>query len=172
MLFIVSACKSTVIEPKVNVVEFGKTIEFDFAAGFDNGSLFETTFENAAIEAGIHDPNINYNPVRMVYGKDPLILGLGEALLGMKVEEIKNIRLPPNMAYGEKINDSLRVISKDNIDNIENLTIDDIVTIVTSDNKRINAYVKEIGEESITVDLNHPLAGHFVQFSIIVKSIG
>jgi len=170
ILLLVSACK-TIEEPKEKVVELGKTITFDYAAGFDNGTLFDTSFELVAIEAGIYDTNRIYEPVTIVYGQGTFFPGLEEALLGMKEEETKNIRIPPEKAYGIKIENSTRVLQKTTIDNYENLKIDDVVTVVAPNGDRINTYVKEIGEENITVDLNHPLAGQYVQFAIILKSI-
>lgn len=170
LLVLASAC-SVKEEQKNPAVEFGKKITFDYAAGFDNGTLFDTTFENAAKEAGIYDPNRVYEPVTVVYGKDPLFPGLQEALLGMKEGEIKNIRIPPQKAYGERIEGSTALIPKEEISNYNSLKINDIVTIATQDGNRINAYVKEIGEENVTLDLNHPLAGQFVQFSVIVRGI-
>jgi len=170
LLVLASAC-SVKEEQKNPAVEFGKKITFDYAAGFDNGTLFDTTFELAAKEAGIYDPNKVYQPVTIVYGKDPLFPGLQEALLGMKIGEIKNLRIPPNKAYGERIEGSTTVLPKTSVSNYETLKINDIVAIVGLDGNRINAYVKEIGSENITLDLNHPLAGHYVQFSIIIKGI-
>ena len=173
LLLLVSSCRTIEeIEEKEPIVEVGKTITFDYVAGFDNGTLFDTTFEAAAIEAGIYNPDRIYQPVRMVYGEDMFFPGLGDALFGMKEDEIKNVRIPPNKAYGRNVENSTMVVSKNTIENHENLKIDDIVTIVTPDGNRINTYVKEIGEETVVVDLNHPLAGEYIQFSIILKSIG
>ena len=168
-LLLVSSCKTAEKEP---VVELGKKIAFDYAAGFDNGTLFDTTFEIAAREAGIYDSRRVYQPVTLIYGKDPLFLGLQEALLGMKIGEIKNIRIPPKKAYGEKIEGSTAVLPKTSVSNYETLKINDVVAIMDSDGNRINAYVKEIGSENVTLDLNHPLAGHYVQFSVILMGIG
>jgi len=168
ILFSISACSTIEKEP---VVDFGKTITFDYAAGFDNGTLYDTTFEIAAIEAGIYDPNKIYAPVSVVYGEDLLFAGLRDALLGMKENETKNVRVPPNKAYGTKIKNSTIVFPKTKFDNYENLKINDLVTIVSQDGRSVNSYVKEIGEENIVVDLNHPLAGYFVQFAILVRSI-
>jgi len=168
ILLLISACKIVEKEP---VVEFGKKITFNYAAGFDNGTLFDTTFEVAAIKAGIYNPNRIYESIEIVYGKDPLFSGLEEALLGMKVGETKTVRVPPQKAYGTKIENSIRFLPKNTIDNYENLKINDVVTIVTPKGNTINTFVKQIGEENITVDLNHPLAGHYVQFAIIVEGI-
>ncbi len=167
LLIFVSSCSA---EKEITVGP-GKTIKFDYAAGFDNGTLFDTTFEVAAKEAGIYDPGRVYQPVTIVYGRDPLFPGLQEALLGMKIGEIKNFRIPPDKAYGEKIEGSAASIPKEDISNYDNLKINDVVAIVAPDNRRINAYVKEISDKNITVDLNHPLAGHYIQFSLIVVSI-
>jgi len=85
--------------------------------------------------------------------------------------EVKNIRVSPRKAYGERIENSTRVLLSTLVDNYENLRINDIVTVVLPDGSRVNTYVTEIGEENITVDLNHPLAGEYVQFSVILISI-
>tara|TARA_Y100000310_G_scaffold341787_1_gene442101 strand:+ start:4045 stop:4596 length:552 start_codon:yes stop_codon:yes gene_type:complete len=170
LLLSISACK-TVEEQKEKVVEPGKTITFNYAAGFNNGTLFDTTFEIAAKEAGIYDPNRIYGPVTIIYGTDLLFPGLEEVLLGMKVEETRNARIPPEKAYGLKIENSTTVLSKDSIDNFETLEINNLVTVILPDGSRVNTYVTEIGEENITVDLNHPLAGEFIQFAVVVESI-
>jgi len=171
ILLLVSACK-TIEEPKEKVVEFGKTITFDYAAGFDNGTLFDTSFEVAAREAGIYDPDRIYEPVTIVYGEGTFFPGLEQALLGMKEGELKNIRIPAENAYGKKIENSTRVLPKDSIKGTGEIEIGQIIDIVVSGGQRVPSYIKEIGGENITVDLNHPLAGHNVQLSILLKSIG
>ena len=168
LLISITSCKVTENEP---VVELGKTITFDYAGGFDNGTLFDTSFEAVAVEAGIFDPNRIYEPAKIVYGKGSLFPGLEEALLGMKEGETKNVRIPPDKAYGLIIRDSTRVLPKDSIKGTGEIKVDQIIEIIASGNQRVPSYIKEIGEENITVDLNHPLAGEYVQFSIILRSI-
>ena len=168
LLISVSSCKTAEKELTVGT---GKTITFDYAAGFDNGTLFDTTFEIAAREAGIYDSRKVYQPVTLVYGRDPLFPGLQEALLGMKEGETKNVRIPPNKAYGEKIEGSTAVLPKTSVSNYETLKINDVVAIMDSKGNKINAYVKEMDNENVTLDLNHPLAGNYVQFSVILRGI-
>src|SRR3989338_2301715 len=95
LLLLVSACKTAEKKEQEPVVEFGKTITFDYAAGFDNGTLYDTSFEDAAKKAGIYNPARAYKPVTIVLNKGALFPGLEEALLGMKADETKNIRIPP-----------------------------------------------------------------------------
>src|SRR3989344_5855192 len=86
LLLLISSCKTKEQEEteKEKIVELGKTIVFDYAIGFDNGTLFDTSFEDVAKQAGIYDLNRVYKPIRLVYAKDSFFPGLQEALLGMK----------------------------------------------------------------------------------------
>ena len=168
ILLLISACKTGEKEP---VVELGKTITFDYAAGFDNGTLFDTSFETVAKEAGIYNPNRIYRPVKMVYGIGTFFPGLEEAFLGMKAGDIKNIRIPPDKAYGVFIEDSIMVLPKDSIKGKGEIKVGQVIDVIIADGQSVPTYIKEIGEENITVDFNRPLAGEFIQFSIILKSI-
>lgn len=172
-LLLLTACSPK--KEKEKTVEFGKTITFDYAAGFDNGTLFDTSFEDAAKKAGIYNENRAYEPMKILFNKGSLFTGLEEALLGMKEKETKNVRIPPNKAYGILLPNSIAVFSKKQIENYDKVKNDiqagNVVTIITSDNKRIVAYVKKVSEENVTVDLNHPLAGNYVAFSIVVREI-
>ena len=172
LLFLMTACKTIgEVEQKEKVIEFGKTIFFDYAAGFDNGTLFDTSFEGVAKEAGIFKPKKEYGPVKVIFGKQPLMQGWQEALKGMKEGEIKNVRIPPEKAYGMFIENMTRNLLKENITNTEDIRVSDIITIVSKNGEKTATSVKEINEKDIIVDLNHPLAGQYVQFAIIVRSI-
>mgnify|MGYP001611061648 CR=1 FL=1 len=168
LLISVSSCKTAEKEP---VVEPGKTITFDYAAGFTNGTLFDTSIEEAAKKAGIYNPNRAYQPVTLRYGEDPLLLGYAETLLGMKEGEVKNIIIPPGKAYGNLIENSTIKLPKARIQDQGEMRIGGVITIIGPNNEQIPAYIKEIGNENLTLDLNHPLAGHYVQFSIILRSV-
>src|SRR3989338_7399400 len=102
LLFLISACKNE--EAAVETVRQGSAVTFDYATGFDNGTLFDTSIENAAIQADIFDPNRVYQPESVVIGQNPLIPGLMEALIGMKEGETKNVRISPEKAYGAREN--------------------------------------------------------------------
>jgi len=169
LLFSVSACNPK--QEEKLVVDYGKTITFDYASGFDNGTLFDTSLEVAAREAGIYRPDRFYEPTSLVFNAGSLILGLEEALFGLEEGDTRNVRIPPEKAYGIKIENSTRILQKRAFDNPENLRVDEVVIIATQEGDRIPVYIKKIDGENITIDLNHPLAGEFIQFSIILRTI-
>ena len=171
LLFVIAGCKTTE-KAQEKAVKSGSTITFDYAAGFVNGTLFDTSIEEVAKKADIFDPKMVYQPERVVIGKDPLIPGLMEALMGMKEGETKNVRIPPEKAYGRRIENATQVVSKSIFDQPEKLRVGGIIIIATPQGDRIPVFVKEINEKNVTIDQNHPLAGKTVQFAIIVRSVG
>jgi len=172
LLLFVSACSPKVpAETKEIVVEPGKTVTFDYAAGFTNGTLFDTSIEEAAKKAGIYDPNRPYHPVVLKYGYDPILPGYAETLLGMKEGEARNIIIPPSKAYGILRENSTIELPKTKIQGKYDMRIGNVINIIWHNNEQVPMYIKQIGAENITLDLNHPLAGQFVQFSVILRSI-
>ena len=170
LLFLIVGCKGqNKVEEKT--IKSGSAVTFDYAAGFDDGTLFDTSFEDVAKKAGIYNPSKVYQPERVKIGASPLLAGLREALIGMKEGETKNIRLPPEKAYGALIKNSTFVLQRSFLNNSENLKINDPITIVDSKNQKIITFVKNISKENITIDLNHPFAGKYIQFSILVRKI-
>ena len=70
--------------------------------GTVNGSVFDTTEEEAAKTAGIHSPNATYGPVTICVGQKHVITGLDEELVGKKVGASGEIVVPPAKAFGER----------------------------------------------------------------------
>ena len=170
LLFLISACKNEKVAEE-KVVKAGSSITFDYAAGFVNGTLFDTSIEEAAKKADIFDPNRVYQPENVVIGKDPLIPGLLEALMGMKEGETKSVRISPEKAYGLRMENATHVASKSIFDEPDKLMVGGIIIINTPEGDRIPVFVKELNDENVTIDQNHPLAGKTVQFAIIVRSV-
>lgn len=170
LLFLVSACKNKEVTEE-KAVKLDSTVSFDYAAGFVNGTLFDTSIGEAAKKAGIFDPNRVYQPEMVIIGQDSLIPGLLEALIGMKEGEAKNIRISPEKAYGLRRDNATQVVSKSIFDQPEQLRVGGIIVINTPEGDRIPVFVKALNDENVTIDQNHPLAGKTVQFAVVVKGI-
>ncbi len=177
LLFLITACTQRNAQPnasqeqKALIVEAGKTVTFDYAAGFVNGTLFDTSIEEAAKKAGIYDTNRAYQPVVIKYGTDPILPGYAEVLLDMKEGETRNAIIPPQKAYGEIIPNSTLSLPKSEIEGKGELNVGSVITLIGPKGNKVPVFVKEIGAENITVDLNHPLAGQTIQFSVVVRKI-
>lgn len=79
----------------------GDTVSVHYIGKFPGGKVFDTSMKAEAIKAGLFSPARDYKPLQVVLGQHQVISGFEEALLGMKVNETKEVTLPPERAYGK-----------------------------------------------------------------------
>jgi len=82
----------------------GDTVSVHYVGKFPGGKIFDTSMKAEAIKAGLFNLARDYKPLQVVLGKHQVISGFEEALLGMKVNETKEVTLPPEKAYGRSGN--------------------------------------------------------------------
>jgi peptidylprolyl isomerase len=78
----------------------GDTVSVHYLGKFPGGKVFDTSMKAEAIKAGTFSPARDYKPLQVVLGAHQVISGFEDALIGMKVNETKEITLPPEKAYG------------------------------------------------------------------------
>lgn len=79
----------------------GDTVYVHYVGRYPGGKVFDTSMEKEAMHAGIHNPSRDYRPLPVTLGSGQVIQGFEEALLGMKVNEEKEVVIPPEKAYGK-----------------------------------------------------------------------
>jgi FKBP-type peptidyl-prolyl cis-trans isomerase SlyD len=132
----------------------------------ENGSQVKLHLVLAIDEEIIDNTEIEYT-----HGEGGLLGGLQEQLLGMEVGEKKECTVPPEKAYGERNDDALlRVPPQLFGDDLSALKVGSIVH-GTFDEVTCDAQITEIQEESIVLDMNHPLAGKTLQFAVEVLAV-
>ena len=85
----------------------GDTVYVHYVGRFPGGKTFDTSLEKEAIAAGLHNRARDYKPLQVTLGTGKVIPGFEEALIGMKVNEEKEVTIPPEKAYGKTGNHSL-----------------------------------------------------------------
>ena len=148
------------------------TVRIDYTGRLDDGTVFDTSQRTVAEETGLlaEDPNRTYAPLTIDLGDDSVIPGLQDELVGMKVEETKTVTIPPEDAYGEYSED--RVASYDRAGFEEMLGDNELkMGIEVQTEQGLPGYVTEIGDDEVTVDFNHELAGETLEFEIEVLEV-
>ena len=146
-------------------VKAGDTVQIDYTGKLEDGTVFDTSIEETAKQAGIYNANRTYSPLTFVAGAGQMIEGFDEGVIGMKVGEEKTIKIPPEKAYGE-YNESLVIpVPLENI-SIENLKPGQKVPTIYG-----NVTVVEVNQTHATIDFNNELAGKTLIFDIKVVSI-
>ena len=76
--------------------------------------------------------------------------------------------MEPEQAYGDIREDLIQEVSKSQLP--EGVNVGDVLTAETQEGP-INVIVKEINEENVIVDANHPLAGKKLIFDLEVVEV-
>lgn len=79
----------------------GDTVSVHYVGKFPGGKVFDTSMKAEAEKAGLFSPARDYKPLQVVLGHHQVIAGFEEAIVGMKVNETKEVTLPPEKAYGK-----------------------------------------------------------------------
>ena len=109
-------------------------------------------------------------PLAYLHGVGTLIPGLEDELEGKSAGDSFQVRLEPSRGYGERDDSLVQRVSKDNFEGIDDLEEGMQFRVDTKLGPRIVTVV-DIGEEEVTVDGNHELAGVPLNFSVVVREV-
>ncbi|HWQ67535.1 MAG TPA: peptidylprolyl isomerase [Methanospirillum sp.] len=127
------------------------------------GTVFDTTSKADAQEAGIFDENKKYEPIVVCAGKQQVLLGLDEAIIGKEAGFEETIEIPAEKAFGEREQERIRSYEKKIFK--EKPTVGVRVSIP---NVGEGMVVKMIGNR-VLVDFNHPLAGQSLTYNYRIE---
>jgi len=118
----------------------------------------------------IVDTNVGAEPLVFMFGKGQIIPGLENGIVNMEIGEKANILVKPADAYGEYNAEAQQEVPKDQFAGID---LEKGMTLYGQgeDGGTVQVTVKEIGEENVIVDFNHPLAGKELMFAVTVNNI-
>ncbi|MCZ4059324.1 FKBP-type peptidyl-prolyl cis-trans isomerase [Pantoea sp. LMR881] len=129
-----------------------------FALKLEDGSTAESTRANG-------------KPALFRLGDGSLSAALEQALLGLKAGEKHNFTLAPEDAFGGVSPDLIRYFSRRDFIDAGEPEVGAIMLFSGRGGSEMPGVIREVSGDSITVDFNHPLAGHRVQFDIEVLEI-
>ncbi len=110
------------------------------------------------------------DPEQIIFGVTPgVIAPLEKALDGLKKGDEYNVVASADEAFGPHIPEQVVSLEKkmfevDGKFDSDIVAVGKYVPMVTAEGFRISGLVTEIGDETVTLDFNHPLAGKSVRF--------
>jgi len=109
-------------------------------------------------------------PLTVLFGAENIIPGLESRMEGMEAGEQRTIEVPASEAYGEKNPELIQQVPREYFQGIE-LQKGMPLQAQTPDGQIINMIVVDFDENSVTVDMNHPLAGKDLVFDVEVINV-
>ncbi len=119
----------------------------------------------------VFDSSLDREPMEFQVGSGQLIPGFENGVIDMKVNEKKTLVIPSAEAYGEPRKELIQEVPKDRLPEEIKPEVGMGLVSKTPEGQEIQLVVKEVNEESILVDGNHPLAGQELTFEIEVVGI-
>lgn len=145
----------------------GDIVSVNYLGSLQDGKVFDTSYEKVAKENGIFNSARNYEPLTFTLGAGQMIKGFDDGVLGMKEGEEKEVRIPPEKAYGQ-YDPELKGAVHRKIFEQNGLEPEAGRTIEISGRP---ARILSFNETSVTIDLNHELAGKTLVFKIKLEKI-
>ncbi|URQ61455.1 FKBP-type peptidyl-prolyl cis-trans isomerase [Pantoea alhagi] len=139
-------------------VQRDSAVLLHFTLKLEDGSTAESTRANG-------------KPALFRLGDGSLSEPLEAALLGLQSGDKKAFALEPEAAFGNVIPDLIQYFSRRDFMQAGEPEIGAIMLFTGMDGSEMPGVIREIAGDSITVDFNHPLAGHTVHFDIEVLEV-
>lgn len=135
-------------------IRAGQYAQVHYIGRLEDGTVFDTS-------EGRH-------PLEFQVGSGQVIPGFERAILGMALNEEKTFWVKAEDAYGPEREDLIQSFPRDILGGMEVILGQELW--FKSPHGPVPGRVAALDEESITIDFNHPLAGHDLEFS--VKLVG
>ena len=110
-------------------------------------------------------------PMEYTHGQGQIIPGLADGLDGMREGEEKTITLEPQQAYGEVDPNAFREVPRTSLPEDIEPQEDMMLLVRTPDGQAFPVRIAEVKDDSVVLDLNHPLAGKELTFDVRVVSV-
>ncbi len=134
------------------------TMDYELRVDGYDGELVESSAERGT-------------PISFIYGKGMIIPAIEEAILDKEPGDTVRVEIPPEQAYGERNEEAVQKIPRHfippHIELKEGLTL----VMQTPQGEEIGMRVLDFDDEAVTVDLNHPLAGKTLYFTLHLREV-
>ena len=109
-------------------------------------------------------------PMKFIYGNGDMLEAFEKNLSGLEVGDRFEFTLTPEQAFGPHDEESVQDIPKDvfmfdGVFDSERVKEGAMLPMMTGDGQRIMGIVKEVKDDVVVMDFNHPLAGETLHFA-------
>jgi peptidylprolyl isomerase len=135
------------------------------------GSRVKIIYEGSLADGSVFDKSEESQPLEFTAGRGEMIPGFDKAVLGMKLNEKKEFTIPPEEAYGLRNDTWVRKVPPSFFPADMTPQINMMLSLQDERGRSFPGTITEITEDSITIDLNNPLAGKELTFKIEIVGI-
>jgi peptidylprolyl isomerase len=132
-------------------------VKVHYTGKFKDGEVFDSSREG--------------DPLEFQIGQGKLIPGFERAVLGMQPGESKTTEIPAADAYGKYQDDMVWDVPKSTLPDKFEPEVGKQLEGIQKDGSRLRMVIKDVSDDKVTLDANHPLAGKDLVFDIELLEI-
>lgn len=133
------------------------TVKVHYTGKLDGGQVFDSSRER--------------EPLEFKVGEGKLIPGFEKAVIGMEKGETKEVNIPKDNAYGDHKEELTQEVKKNDLPEDIDPKVGMELMSKTPDGREFRVFIKDVKDEEIVIDANHPLAGRDLVFEIEVVDV-
>ncbi|WP_434664236.1 FKBP-type peptidyl-prolyl cis-trans isomerase [Aeromonas sp. NJAU223] len=134
------------------------SVLFHFSIKLEDGSVADST--------ALHG-----KPARLRMGDGSLTMSFEQCLLGLKQGETKSFTLAPEQAFGLSNPDNIYHLDRAKFGADMEPKVGTIMIFDQPNGGELPGIIRAVEGMSVTVDFNHPLAGHTVTFEVEILAV-
>jgi peptidylprolyl isomerase len=135
-----------------------------------NGDTVRVHYTGTLADGTEFDTSRGRDPISFTLGEGDVIPGFESAVAELEVGQSATVTIPATEAYGDRNEDALQQFPLEAFGE----SVPQVgwgVELQNPQGQRVNAMVVEIGDETVTLDFNHPLAGQDLTFDLELVQI-
>lgn len=135
----------------------GDLVFVHYTGKFESGEVFDTS--------------VNGTPLYFIVGEGDIIEGFESAVIGMNIGDKKTIVIAPAQGYGDYSEERVITTKRTNFGDEFEPVVDQQIALQMENGERVIATIVKFDPESVTLDMNHPLAGKTLHFDLELMDI-
>jgi FKBP-type peptidyl-prolyl cis-trans isomerase SlyD len=123
------------------------------------------------VDGEIIDTSEGHEPIEFIQGIGNIIPGLERELYGMAIGESKDVVVSPKDGYGEVDSQAYMQVLREQFPPDIPLEVGTQLQLSDQSGQPMHARIDQVGETSVRLDFNHPLAGKELHFTITIAKL-
>lgn len=135
----------------------GDTVKVHYTGRLDDGRVFDSSRQR--------------DPLQLTLGEGRVIPGFEEAIAQMEPGDERTVRIPADQAYGTHRPDLVLSVDRSELPPDIEPKVGQHLQVQHDDGDVTVVRIAEVSEQQVTIDANHPLAGHDLTFDLELVSV-
>jgi peptidylprolyl isomerase len=135
------------------------------------GDTVRVHYTGTLVDGIVFDSSTDRDPLEFVLGKEQVIKGFENAVVGMAIGEHRSVEIPSDDAYGQYRDELIAEIDRASLPQDIEPEIGVQLQVASETGECVIMRIIGINEKNVTLDANHPLAGQILTFDIELVEI-